>query len=516
MKLNHLLLETVQDQLSKLSAKYDISSEILASYLRSVAGPYWKWLLTRAYNDDIELRDLTGMSDDLAHQELKDVFDQFAEVYHRLPERDINQYKTFEDLKTAIAPYLGIKSSKKTHKIASLPGVEIVRKDNPYITVRVTDVDSLKTLGEGTTWCTREGYGGESAQGYLDRFGELFIVLQNGRPVMQYTPDYSQIKDINNVTIEYTGGSDTTAAKLLDLIPLPQLPKVESGELDQKAYRAVSRAIGYFGNVLNTYPTDKARMDKNPELPAYIEELGKLALLDRDLAIQYVQYVRRGAAWPQAEDKYYQDPSFAYSYAIYTGKRFAKGEAAILTRPIYILSYIKYIIRRQWPEAEPVLAKDPEFAVEYARLFFAPNRWPLGEKSIKTNAEFSYKYAIMIGQRFPEGEPVISKDPNYAIHYTMNVLNGGMHDLLLLPRRQRSIDQSGNYIWDPGSYEKPARFPMGERVIAQNAAAAYKYAFYIIRGRWIEGEAAIQSAPSEWLKYQSELQSIKEAPPAGQ
>lgn len=503
MKLNRLLLETVADQLHKLSVELNRSPDDIKEDLKKIAGAYWKWLLTRIYNDDIRI-DIQSPP-----QELIQIFRTFDEVYHRLPNKDINQYKSYEELRTAIEPYQNVNSSAKQHDLRNMPGVEIVDVDHPYMTVVVDDVDSLQKLGEGTKWCTREGYGGESAQGYIDRFGELFIVLQNGRPVMQYTPDYSQIKDINNRSIEYNPNGQDIASirdkKMLSLISLPPLPKVSDNQDDLIVnYNSISRAIGYFESDLGQMAKDTRK-----DISEYIDKLGRLALMDKDLAILYLKYVRKGTRWPEAEDKYYQDPSFAYSYSIHTGKRFERGEPAILTRPIYIISYIKYIIRKPWPEGEQILAKDPEYAVEYARLFYLPNRWPLGEKSIKTNAKYSYEYANLLGQRFPEGEPSIAQDPHYALKYAINILNDGTRALKELPRFE-----SENGYWSTGGKSKPIRFLMGEKSIARLPAVAFEYTYYIIRGKWPEGEPAIKQDHNLWIRYLSELSSINEAPTA--
>lgn len=105
--------------------------------------------------------------------------------------------------------------------------------------------------------------------------------------------------------------------------------------------------------------------------------------------------------------------------------------------------YAVHVIKGRWPEGEPVIAKDPEWAYRYAR--------------------------DVIRGRWPEAEAVIAKDPKYAWRYARDLIKG--------------------------------RWPEAEAVIAKDPRAALDYANEVIKGRWPEGEATMRKDPRFWGYY---------------
>jgi hypothetical protein len=92
--------------------------------------------------------------------------------------------------------------------------------------------------------------------------------------------------------------------------------------------------------------------------------------------------------------------------------------------------------KKRWLEAEPVLLKDPECAMLYARLFiteFPGGRWRELEKRLLENkdaayADIVYEYMGYIHTRWPEGEEAFLRNSH-------NVMDE-FHDYLVNCRDQ--------------------------------------------------------------------------------
>jgi hypothetical protein len=133
-------------------------------------------------------------------------------------------------------------------------------------------------------------------------------------------------------------------------------------------------------------------------------------------------------------------------------KLFAAKEKEIAKDPEWAYNYARDIIRGRWPETEAVIAKDPELAYEYARGVIR-GRFPEAEAVIATDPSWAYKYAKdIIHGRWPEAEAVIATGPNWAYKYAKDIIRG--------------------------------RFLEGEAVIAKYPNWAYKYALNVVRGKW--------------------------------
>jgi hypothetical protein len=55
------------------------------------------------------------------------------------------------------------------------------------------------------------------------------------------------------------------------------------------------------------------------------------------------------------------------------------------------LIYVDDIIKGKWPEGEPAIAKNPQYAYWYARDFIE-GRWPEGEPAIVKDLRWAKKY----------------------------------------------------------------------------------------------------------------------------
>jgi hypothetical protein len=125
------------------------------------------------------------------------------------------------------------------------------------------------------------------------------------------------------------------------------------------------------------------------------------------------------------------------------------------------------------PEAEPAIMKNPETAFNYANDIIQ-GRWPEAEPYIMKDPKHALKYAAYIyDSRWPEAEPYIAQDPYWAYLYAYDVLKG--------------------------------RWPEAEPTIMKDPKSAAYYADSVIQGRWPEAEPYIAQDFGRADRYVSEV-----------
>jgi hypothetical protein len=93
--------------------------------------------------------------------------------------------------------------------------------------------------------------------------------------------------------------------------------------------------------------------------------------------------------------------------------------------PWLAVRYAREVIHSRWPEAEKVIATDPEWAYRYATGVIK-GRWPEAEATIAAKPQYAYYYAFsVIGGRWPEAEVVIATNRvcarNYNYYFGTNI-----------------------------------------------------------------------------------------------
>jgi lambda repressor-like predicted transcriptional regulator len=167
--------------------------------------------------------------------------------------------------------------------------------------------------------------------------------------------------------------------------------------------------------------------------------------------------------------------------------KFPEGEPTIATNAQYAYKYANFILQHRFPAGEAAIAKDPNYAFLYARdIIKGP--WPEVESLISKYSTLSFDYAkSVVKGRFPKGEAVIAKDPVLALEYARDVIN-----------KNTPKDQPG------------IRFPEAEATLAKDQQYAYNYAKSVINRntppdqpgiRWPEGEVVIAKNPGYSLLY---------------
>lgn len=120
-------------------------------------------------------------------------------------------------------------------------------------------------------------------------------------------------------------------------------------------------------------------------------------------------------------------------------------------------------------------------------------------KSITSSPFYSYRYAIVQDQPFPEGEAVIAQNGYYAAIYARRFLNAAW------PEAEPAIaqDPEGALIYAQDVLKAP--WPMGEAAIAQDANSAFLYAVHVLKAPFPAGEPAIAQDPWAALEYAREI-----------
>ena len=122
------------------------------------------------------------------------------------------------------------------------------------------------------------------------------------------------------------------------------------------------------------------------------------------------------------EHLWIQDAEIAYEYAFMYSKRWPEAEPVIMKDPQWACKYARNVIRGRWPEAEPYIMKSPEDANLYAQYVIG-GRWPEAEPYIMKEPETAYWYVERtITERCPEAEPYLKKDPDIAFYYAMYII----------------------------------------------------------------------------------------------
>jgi len=71
------------------------------------------------------------------------------------------------------------------------------------------------------------------------------------------------------------------------------------------------------------------------------------------------RYAKRHPGWTDGEYLISKSPKWSFYYASFKGKPFVKGEYEIIKDPMYATTYAIAIMKRRWPDAEPIIKTDP-------------------------------------------------------------------------------------------------------------------------------------------------------------
>jgi len=197
-----------------------------------------------------------------------------------------------------------------------------------------------------------------------------------------------------------------------------------------------------------------------------------------------------GSRWPEAEPIIAKDPKLAYYYVINILEHpWPEAEPTIAKNPELACYYVRDILQHPWPEAEPYIAKDPEWACHYAR-YVLKRPWPEAEPYIVKDPEWAYGYAADVLKRpWPEAEPIIAQNPRWAHFYARDVLKRPW------PEAEPTIVKNAIWAYYYAKDVLGRPWPEAEPRIIKDPYLIYCYARDVLKRRWPEAEPYIAKDP---------------------
>jgi hypothetical protein len=535
-----VFLENVQRNLSLISKDTGLDSEKIMEISKRISPDYWQWVLRnwaeKRFNTDPETQ-----------ENITNILGNFRKLKNRMTStNDIYKYKDIDEINNVVSKYfvdeiganqINVKKRLPMEKVLSMKGVRQVKQDGPYTTIEITDKNSLEELGEGSnSWCTRKSYGLRCrSDESIIQYGKVYMVLENGAPVVQYSPTYDQIQDINDRFIQVGG-------KIASIIIPPDFSKSD----DERIYNYVENVIG--NNIENAPEIVKENIKKNPDLfwafssdeeiqkalenPKEKKKLLKGFMSSQEIFGNYgsdigplnaLNHVLLQIKKPLSAKNYLESTDFTdvaniLPKPVIEGLRFrAKMEAVkvpeyalrlakddeekknkiLLNRAEKYISKVPYMALdyaqsngKRWSgvhakKAEESIASNPQTAKDYA-FYVLEKEWDGPSKDLATRAMFTSPVDLaeyisyVLKKPWPEAEKFIKNNAEASVIYAE------IKDKRTFEEGEDAISRSA-----PHSYRyalmRGQRFPKGEKTISLDGDLAAKYAIDVLKGEW-DGE----------------------------
>jgi hypothetical protein len=114
----------------------------------------------------------TGFSQGILDDTVKPVLKKFVAIGPNLEIKDINQYKTFAELKNAINQY----ENRIRREVQTIEGADIVYENDQFTVVAPLTTAASCYYGAGTKWCTSSSADNTHFNNYM-KDGKLFYIL---------------------------------------------------------------------------------------------------------------------------------------------------------------------------------------------------------------------------------------------------------------------------------------------------------------------------------------------------
>jgi|2_EtaG_2_1085320.scaffolds.fasta_scaffold00067_20 hypothetical protein len=217
LELSRVLGEALQDSglvAQKLGIDLEVLQQILDKTDPTAHGKYAQFIAK------LMLRKLVNLPKDRerVYQALS-AFDKFKK---HIKLKDINQYKSLEDLEKTVDPFLAKISNRKggSGDIFGLSGVTQIDREGDFSLTKVSNRRSLEEISKNTKWCTKAKLG--KALTYLKTYNRLYHVFYKNKPVLMLTPDLSQIMDHDNEPYNF---EDKRVNRLISFLKPSWLPE---------------------------------------------------------------------------------------------------------------------------------------------------------------------------------------------------------------------------------------------------------------------------------------------------
>ena len=160
MQFSELIIESREDDFKKKYSK-KFSLQNLEKITRDVTPKYLDWV--GKVMDEINF--------DETFLRLVPTVNRFQNISTNLPQTDINQYKSFDELYSAITSY----DSRIRREVKQVKGGNVVYDDGVYFVVNPLNYESSCYYGKGTKWCTAA-----ETDSHFKRYnedGKLFYII---------------------------------------------------------------------------------------------------------------------------------------------------------------------------------------------------------------------------------------------------------------------------------------------------------------------------------------------------
>jgi hypothetical protein len=160
MQFSELIIESREDDFKKKYSK-KFSPQNLEKITKDVAPKYLDWV--GKVIDEINF--------DETFSKLVPTVNRFQNISTNLPQTDINQYKSFDELYDSITSY----DSRIRREVKQVKGGNVVYDDGVYFVVNPLNYESSCYYGKGTKWCTAA-----ETDSHFKRYnedGKLFYII---------------------------------------------------------------------------------------------------------------------------------------------------------------------------------------------------------------------------------------------------------------------------------------------------------------------------------------------------
>lgn len=229
-----------------------------------------------------------------------------------------------------------------------------------------------------------------------------------------------------------------------------------------------------------------------------VPEVEEMIKSDRFLCAAYAEAIIKGR-WDEMDEFIAEDFTLYLAYLRRNHKTpegFKQHVVRYLDNPIYLSVFIEHMSGQREPEYEHILLKDPEAAANYA-ITCIKGRWPEAEPIIATHAASSVAYALQcINGRWKDGEAAIMTDHDAATLYCIQVMKSQRW-----PEAEPIIRTCPLMGATYAVQVLKGRWPEAEDVIKTVGFCALMYARHVLNARWEAAEDAIAQSPDDATFY---------------
>ena len=198
-----------------------------------------------------------GEDDDMIKEVLK-IFEK-AKKRPEFAKKDINEFKSYEELQVAIEPYREVKTNKEQEMENVKNGLRHIDKHEEYSLFEVLDEKAASIVADGTSWCVVHEHHFKS---YHSR-GPIFFIGKGKSPYCLMAYDSNEFKNKHN--------SAMSPGEIVPIVPLiernkKELNLPETPDPNKTEFKNILSAIEEIKSMREEYP--KMTFDEFVDSPA--------------------------------------------------------------------------------------------------------------------------------------------------------------------------------------------------------------------------------------------------------